>query len=297
METRTVKCPYDGHWYHAIPGLRTWEKPLLCPVCGAKQVPDGGINDGTAGTKDAWPHQEIERTFLTDEEAIAIFKKYAKKQYPKSYNAGRELFEDAWHMPYWNNGDYGYKRKDWMGDDLVLAFDWYLDSHGRSGNYIEMPKGTKTRKELESIEKDIDKMISDIQTKKYNQQYESRKRREAKLEVEGKEMADSLNIGDVVIVKFNSAWNCRPLQVLEIDNGSIAGFYLDREDQIVIADAPEKEGYVYTKPSKYTWVKVDGEYVDGKFEWDGKTMKKTRSYVTKDMKFIKSKVENPVIKK
>lgn len=174
---------------------------------------------------------------------------------------------------------------------ILQAYDLELQEKELSRQKEEI------RRKKYQIEKDIDKMITDARHKKWEQQYEARKRRDAKKEAEGKTLADSLNIGDVVIVKFNSVWNCRPLQVLEIDNGSIAGFYLDREDQIVIADAPEKEGYVYTKPSKYTWVKVNGEYLDGKFEWDGKIMKKTRSYVTKDMKFIQSKVENPIIKK
>lgn len=102
MEKKLVDCPFDGVWYYSIYGLDRSKKPLVCPICGAKQIPGGGIHDGTAGTEDAWPHQKYERTILTDEEAIEIFERYAKKYLSKSWSAGKDLFEYAWGYQFWN---------------------------------------------------------------------------------------------------------------------------------------------------------------------------------------------------
>ena len=123
----------------------------------------------------------------------------------------------------------------------------------------------------------------------------AKKKADAKLEAKGKALVESMDTGQVALVKFNGKFNTRGMKVLEIEEGFIAGFYLDRVIDLVPADTPEKEGYVYTNPSCYTTVRVDGEWVEGKYEWDGKTFKKTRTYETKYIKFVKEIVETPII--
>jgi hypothetical protein len=294
METRTAKCPYDGIAYNKIP---RYKSGYDCPYCKAI-----GPN-----------HIEVERTFLTNEEAEEILKKYVKKHWVNrnagdTYNAGREILEYAWYSQHWPtyalySDDYLAKhcdKKDWMEDDLKLAFEWYLDGVGRDLGYGNgYAEGAFEKGYDKKLEKELTEMARKLSQEKYNKECEARERRDQKMKEEGKALVDSLNIGDVVMVKFDrSWWPTRPLQIMEIENGFVAGFYLDPVDQRVIADTPEKEGYRYTKPSKYISVNVgDNKWVDGKLEWDGKTMKKTRSYVSKDIKFVKEKIENPVIVK
>ena len=279
--------------------------PLVCPCCGGVQRPGAGVNDGTAGGFDDWVHKEIERTFLTDEEAIAIFKKYGKKQYMKSYgyNAGSKLFEHAWEMQQWMYGpsSYGnhYKRLDWVGDDLILAFDWYLDCVGRNlGDGIGRAEGTKTREEIKSIEKEITDYIDDLREKKRESQWNSYQKKQKKMEDRGEEFMKNMKVGDVYLVQWKGHWNIRPIQVLEIEDGYFAGFYLDPVDTEVPADAPEKPGYRYTKPRK-EWSEEARKYLPTgpKREWDGVSCTKTRSYVEKDAKFIKEKLDKIEIKK
>jgi len=112
----------------------------------------------------------------------------------------------------------------------------------------------------------------------------------------GKAIVDSITTGDVVLVKFGDIWGYRGMKVLEIEEGFIAGFYLDFVDCQVPTETPKKDGYRYTKPNNYNniWVK-DGKNIPVINEWDNKTFKKTRTYETKMIKFVKEKVDNAVI--
>jgi hypothetical protein len=298
---KKVMCPYDGCWYYSVPGVDRLKSPLVCPVCGGEQVIGAGP-DNTAGGKDLWPHKEIERELITTEEAVEIFKKYCRKELKHSYHAGKDLFRYAWEMPHWPTGDYGYKRDDWMGDDLILAFNWYLDAVGRDlGLGYGRAKGLMKGKDVDAIEKELDKYVTDRRDKKLDQQWKSLKKRNKKLEKQGEEFTSQMKEGDVWLVKFNDIWNDRGIQVLEIEPDEISGFYLDRVTKEVLSDTPEKPGYLYTKPNSITiWPKDGSGYAgikQGKLEWDGKTFIKTRTYETKMTKFLKRKVDNPVIKK
>jgi hypothetical protein len=298
---KNIMCPYDGCWYYSIPGVDRSQKPLVCPVCGGEQVIGAGP-DMTAGGQDLWIHKEIEREFITTEEAVEIFKKYIRKELKHSYYPGKEIFEYAWYSQHWSSGDYHNTKRDWMGDDLIVAFNWYLDAVGRDlGLGYGRAKGTMKRGEIDTIEKDLDKYGKDRRNKKWEQQNKSAKKREKKLNNKGKEFVSQMKEGEVWMVKFNGHWNDRGIQVLEIESDSISGFYLDRDTKEVLNDAPEKPGYFYTKPgSIHIWPKPFTSYDDvkpGKLEWDGKTFIKTRTYETKMTKFLKRKVENPMIKK
>jgi hypothetical protein len=299
---KKVMCPFDGIWYYNIPGVDRSRKPLMCPVCGGEQVIGAGP-DMTAGGRDLWVHKEIEREFITTEEAVEIFKKYCRTpHFNRSYEAGKELFEDAWYSQHWPSGDYGYKRYDWMCDDLVLAFNWYLDAVGRDlGLGHGRAKGLLSRSEIDAIEKELNDYTRDRLSKKWEQQRKSLEKREKKLTKQGDEFTAQMKEGDVWMVKFNNIWNERGIQVLEIEPEEISGFYLDRDTKEVFNDTPEKPGYYYTKSgSIHIWPKPFTSYEDvkpGKLEWDGKTFIKTRTYETKMTKFLKRKIENPIIKK
>ena len=146
--------------------------------------------------------------------------------------------------------------------------------------------------------KDIDKLYWAISKEQSDKRRAAKDKREAKLKAEGTAIVNTLNPGDVAMVTFGrSIWTTRGMKVLEIEDGFIAGFYLDRKDRLVPADMEEKEGYFYTKPNSWTTVLVNEDRMAAKYEWDGKTFKKTRTYETKMIKFVKSKVENPVINK
>lgn len=291
METRKAKCPYDGIPYNKVPG---YADGYGCPYCKAI-----GAN-----------HIEVERTFLTNEEAEEILKKYVKKHWVNgregyAFNAGRDILEYAWYSQHWPayaiQSD-GYSKhcdkRDWMGDDLALAFEWYLDGVGRNLGYgFGRAKSTFEDGYGQKLEKELTEFARKLEKEKWEKQRIAKEKREAKMEAEGQAIVESLNEGDVAIVKFDGYWGNRGMKVLEIEDGFIAGFYLDRVANQVPGDAPEKEGYEYTKPSKWNAVEVNGEYVPGKFEWDGKTFIKTRTYESKMTKFVKGKVENPVILK
>jgi hypothetical protein len=136
----------------------------------------------------------------------------------------------------------------------------------------------------------------DKELTKWEKQRAAKMKREAKMLAEGKVVVETLNTGDVVLVKFQGHFPYRGMKVLEIEDGFIAGFYLDFVDEKIPRDTPEIEGHRYTDQGKWTkiWVK-DGDDIPAKYDWDGKTFKKTRTYETKMIKFVKEKVENPVI--
>jgi hypothetical protein len=294
---KKVMCPFDGIWYYNVPGLDRSKKPLVCPICGGVQVVGAGP-DMTAGGQDLWVHKEIEREFITTEEAIKIFKNYCHKHYKDDYDAVRDILDHAWYSQHWSGGDYSYKRRDWMGDDLILAFNWYLDAVGRDlGLGYGRAKGLLKKEEIAKIEKELKEYVEERRHKKWDQQYKSKVKRDKKLTKQGNDFAAQMKVGDVWMVKFGGWWSDRGIHVLEIEKGSISGFYLDRAEKRVPFNTPKKEGYFYTKPSKYNSVKVGDNYVEGMFEWDGKTFIKTRTYETKMTKFLKRKVENPIIKK
>lgn len=292
MEIRKVKCPYDGIPYNKVPG---YVDGYGCPYC--KGI---GAN-----------HIEVERTLLTNEEAEEILHKYVKRHWVNgragyAYSAGKEILEYAWYSQHWPSyaiqGN-GYSKhcnvRDWMGDDLKLAFEWYLDGVGRDLGYgYGRAKDTFENGYGQKLEKELTERARKLQKEKWEKQRIAKEKREAKLQAEGEALVKSLNVGDVAMVKFgDSWWGNRGMKVLEIEDGFIAGFYLDRETTTVPGDAPEKEGYVYSKPTKWSSVRVNGEYVPGKLEWDGKTFIKTRTYESKMIKFVKSKINNPIIKK
>lgn len=303
MEIKKVQCPYDGIDYRDVPG--GFHKSPECPYCGGKSPnPEAHWSDVI------YVHQKVERTLLTQEEAMEIFRRYVKKQFYKAldYTPGKDLFNIAWYSQHWPTyeRDKSYHnpepKRDWMGDDLLLAFEWYLDAVGRDLGYGHgHAKGIVDRKVIEKMEKELNALGKELRHKRWEQQRAANERREKQMQEKGENLVKSLKIGDVVMVKFNCVWNYRPLQVLEIEDSFIAGFYLDPVDKEVPNGTLEKPGYRYTKEGSVNiWPKDGSGYagiVKGKLEWDGKTMKKTRSYVSKDTKFIKEKIENPVIKK
>ena len=131
MEKKRVMCPYDGVPYYKIPKANLGGDE--CPYCGAKKQADG-----------TWPHQPVERVVMSDDEAVSVLMKYAKKHYFRSYNAGSDIFNDAWDSQWWGTA-YAKKKKSWMGDDLAAAFEWWLlekDVKRRS-----QPSGTYPRGE------------------------------------------------------------------------------------------------------------------------------------------------------
>ena len=231
---------------------------------------------------------------MTTEEAFKIFVRHGSRF---RYYSVKEIFQYAWYSQYWGKAGYNsYEKRDWMTPDLLAAFEWFLDQAGRDRGYmIGRDKGQMTREELSKFEKDVENTCREKERAKWESRRKSSEKREKMLEKQGKEFLKNMQIGEVYMVKFSDIWGERGILVMEIDPASISGFYLDHKDKIVPGDASEKEGYMYTKPSKYTSVKVNGEYVPGKFEWDGKSFIKTRTYETKMAKFIKRKIENPVI--
>jgi hypothetical protein len=236
---------------------------------------------------------------MTKEEAVRIFKKYASKHY-NYYSAGRDIFEAAWYSQFWNGkGNPGsHTKRDWMTDEIIEAFNWYLDGVGRDNGWGK-DRDTKMIpvKEMDAIEREINEYCREREHKKWETDRKSREKREAKIQAQGKAFQEEMKVGDVWMVKFDDYWRERGILVMEIDPGSISGFYLDNVYKRIPADSPKKEGYLYTKPSKYQGVKVGDVWIDGMGEWDGKTFKRTRSYETKMAKFLKRKIENPVIKK
>lgn len=236
---------------------------------------------------------------MTNEKAIQVFKKYASKHY-NYYNAGRDIFEDAWYSQFWGGkGNYGsHDKRDWMGEEVVEVFNWYLDQVGRDNGWNkDRDKGLMDSKKLDAIERDITEYCRDKQHKKWETERKARDKREAKLKAQGEDFQKNMKVGDVWMVKFSDLWRERGILIMEIDPGSVSGFYLDHADKRIPADSPQKEGFLYTKPNSWNNVKVGKEWVPAINEWDGKTFKRTRSYETKMAKFLKRKIENPIVKK
>jgi hypothetical protein len=214
----------------------------------------------------------------------------------------KEIFEHAWYSQNWDtngNSNSGYEKKEWMTEEVLEAFKWYLDMAGRyEGRWPAVrQKGLMTADELRQFEKDVQKACEEKQHAQWESQRKSKQKRDKKLNELGQDFLKNMQVGEVYMVKFGDWWGERGMLVMEIDEASISGFYLDHMDTLVPFDAPKKEGYMYTKPSKYNSVKIGNGYVDGMFEWDGKTFKRTRTYETKMAKFIKRKIENPVVNK
>ena len=143
---------------------------------------------------------------------------------------------------------------------------------------------------MAELEEKINEHVRKAQKKKFEQQYQAQLRRDKKKREQGEKIARTLIPGSIVMVEFKNCryWPTRGLLVEEVEDHFVAGFYLDRATSEVRADAPEEEGYTYSKPNEYTKTKQ---------KWDGKTFKKTRVYVSKETKFVKEKLENAVIKK
>lgn len=308
MKEEKVMCPYDGSGYSDVPGGKY--KSSVCPYCDAKSPnPDAEWNEVK------YPHQKVERTLLTNEEAEEILKKYVKKHWVNgrqgyAYNAGEEILEYAWYSQHWptyaiqgNGYSKRCDKRDWMGDDLKLAFEWYLDGVGRDLGYGHgRAKGTFEKGYKEKLAKELTEMAKELQQKKWEQQRASKDKRENKLIEQGKKFKEEMQIGEVWMVKFGGWWGERGILVFEKEGNSLSGFYLDHDDKTVPGDAPEKEGFFYTKPSKYDTVKVKGKdgkeiYVPGKREWDGKTFIRTKTYESKMYKFVRRKIEKPIIEK
>ena len=236
---------------------------------------------------------------MTKEEAVRIFKKYASKHY-NYYSAGRDIFEAAWYSQFWNGkGNPGsHTKRDWMTDEILEAFNWYLDGVGRDNGWGK-DRDTKLIpvKEMDAIEREINEYCREREHKKWETDRKAREKREAKITAQGKAFQQDMKVGDVWMVKFGDVWGERGIQVLEIEPGSISGFYLDHKDKLIPATSPRKEGYFYTRETNWQNVKVGTEWVKAVSEWDGKTFIKTRSYETKMAKFLKRKIENAIIVK
>jgi hypothetical protein len=226
---------------------------------------------------------------MDKEKAFQLFVKYGFKHYG-GYGSDK-IFEDAWYSQHWDGKDDHYRQKrDWMDDEVMSLFSWYLDQVGRDGGWnVGRLPGLMSKEEMKQFEKDVKKECEKKQHDKWAQENASKIRCDAKKMAHGKTLIDSMKVGEVYLVKFGrDMWGTRGILVEEIDKDSISGFYLDRVDHEVPMDAPEKEGYFYSRPIQYRKIK---------FEWEGKTFKRTRTYESKYVKFILNKVEGAIVVK
>jgi hypothetical protein len=235
---------------------------------------------------------------MTKEQAFKLFVKYGFKHYG-GYGS-KSIFDDAWNSQYWDGKDDHFRQKrDWMVDEVMDAFNWYLDQTGRDGGRgVGRLAGLISREELAKFEKDVIKECEKKQHDKWASENKARERRNERLTKKGDDFIQEMKTGDVWMVKFDDLRRERGILVMEIEPGSISGFYLDCVETEVPTDAPQKEGYLYTRPNNWRKrIKVGDNWISSVGEWDGKTFKRTRSYETKMAKFLKRKIENPIILK
>jgi len=226
------------------------------------------------------------KTKIGKEEVLEIFKKYAWKHFGGSWNAGDFMTRLANASKYWNDEEHmriysgDPKPPKWLNDEVQMIFDWWVDMDG--GNDGKPKWDYKSKKEFEDA---ITAHCREKDREKSRKAYEARKRREEKKKQAGLELKKKMHIGDVWIAETSRGQ--RGIQVMEIEAGSFSGFYLDNDDKRVPRDAEEKEGFIYYP----CWGVME------KFEWDGKTFKRTKTYDSKMYKFLVRKVDNAVILK
>lgn len=230
---------------------------------------------------------------MNREKAIEIFVKYNLKYFTNYHyeSEGNHILSYAWYSQFWCDEKTmrlypgNPKKYDWVNDEFMEAANWYVKQVINNNGRIS--------EKAESIAKEIGEKVYAIYSEKRKKQEISRKKREDKLEAQGEEFKSNMKIGEVYMMEFKRILHReRGILVLEIEDSFLAGFYLDRDDKKVPISAPEKKGYVYSKPF-FGW---DGKKnKEMKFEWDGKTFKKTRTYESKLYKFVKRRIDNPVI--
>jgi len=228
------------------------------------------------------------------EEAIKIFIKYGFKYFSRW--GSTEVLDYAHEYKYWRdyvkteeNRYNRYRKHDWVDEKFLEATRFILDFAGLNGRYCE---------KHHEIEKEVKDGIQIKSDKQYETQEKSRKKRRDKLRDQGQKFKSEMSMGDVYLVQFGrSSWPTRGLLVMEVED-SLSGFYLDRNDKLVPADKIEKKGYIYTKPNRWNNIRnKDKTYTPAKYEWDGKSFYKTRTYVTKSFDTVRGKVKDPKITK
>ena len=98
-----------------------------------------------------------------------------------------------------------------------IRSDFYRSSDEKEREVYEIYKELS-----EEEKKELSEIYWAISKEKSDKQRDARKKREAKLEAEGTAVVNTLNPGDVAMVKFGrNIWSTRGIKVLEIDRKSV----------------------------------------------------------------------------